>query len=125
MQMNNTKGFTFLETMIVMTIVAILSVIVVPSLLSKMPQRHLKAAARELFSNLQKAKILAVKENDTMLVRFVSTGGGFYYLDANKNTNWDPGEKRVNLSTYKDVSYGLGSAVRNWKGERHSRKLLY
>ena len=118
MLMKKTKGFTLLEIMIVMTIVAILSVVAVPGFLSKMPERRLRAAAREVYSNLQQARLLAIKENQVKRLRIVTAGTGSYYLDDNNNSVWDaPPEKGVDLSTYQDVGYGRGSATRNWKGE--------
>ena len=74
-------GFTLLETVIVLAILAIAVAIGIPNVISWLPNYRLKATARELYSNMQKAKSEALKRNCTVgitfsTVAFPAQGGG-------------------------------------------------
>ena len=72
------KGFTLAEVMIVVAIIGILSAIAVPSFLTWVPNIRLKAAARNLYSNMQKVKTEAIKRNENvvLLITAVDCTGG-------------------------------------------------
>jgi len=81
-------GFTLVEVIMVTVIIAILAAFAVPNFMDWLPNMRLKAAARGLYSNLQQAKLRAVKEGNCIGVKFTtknynandSTGGGSYLL---------------------------------------------
>ena len=64
-------GFTMVELMIVIAVIAILTAIAVPNIINSLPNYRLKAAARDMYSNFQKAKMEAVKRNVTVVLDFV------------------------------------------------------
>lgn len=64
------KGFTLAEILIVIAIISILSLITSFGLMSWRPNYQLKAAAHELYTNFQKAKIEAVKTNGNVTFSF-------------------------------------------------------
>ncbi|WP_299978201.1 GspH/FimT family pseudopilin [Desulfobacula sp.] len=66
------SGFTLIEVMIVIGMIGILSAISIPSAMKWLPNYRLKAAARDLYSNMQKAKVEAVKRNTDVLIKFTS-----------------------------------------------------
>lgn len=66
------SGFTLIELMIAIAIIGIMTAIAVPAVMNWLPNYRLKAAARDLYSNMQKAKIEAVKSNKDALISFVA-----------------------------------------------------
>lgn len=113
-KISNSPGFSFVELMTVIAIIGILSAVALPSFLRSLPEKRLKSAARNLYADLQKARLLAVKENKEVQVRFnTSPGPGYYYFDDDKNETWDTGEFRKDLADYGAVDYGCG-APKNW-----------
>ncbi len=117
----NVRGFSFVELMVVISIVGIISALSIPAYIASMPKRRLKAATRGLYGSLQQARLLAVKENRSKRVRFEVN---FYYFDDNNNRAYDANEKRFNLSTYQDVAFGCGKAKKNWYGGSVSQTSL-
>ena len=108
MRLKNTAGFSFVELMTVIAIIGIMSAIALPYLISGQPQRRLKAAARDMYSAMQQARLLAVKNNQDVAVRF---GADFYYIDEDNDGVHDSGESRIDLlPQYHDVEFGNGTA---------------
>lgn len=68
--MKDKNGFTLLEIMIVIAIVAIISAVAVPGYLTWIPKNRLGSASRDVLSAMQKARLRAIKENTTVAVLF-------------------------------------------------------
>jgi len=68
------RGFTLLEMMIVVALIAILSAVAVISIKSNMPQYYLSGAARQVLTDLMLARSKAVSNNTATTVNFSSTG---------------------------------------------------
>ncbi|MCI5120524.1 MAG: type II secretion system protein GspH [Candidatus Electrothrix sp. AUS4] len=114
-------GFTLVELMLVIALFAVLSAMSMPGLLGGLPEKRLKNAARNLYADLQKARLLAVKRNKKVVVRF-EEADGYYYIDEDEKgtigyKEWNPDEVRGNLSDYAGVMYGKGGAVKNWNNK--------
>ncbi|MCI5141124.1 MAG: prepilin-type N-terminal cleavage/methylation domain-containing protein [Candidatus Electrothrix sp. ATG1] len=113
----NSAGFTFAEVMIVMAIFGILSAIAIPSFLRSQPERRLANATRNLYSDLQKARLLAVRNNTNVVVSFDLDAGTYTY--ANMGFDESTGE-RVSyptigtLSDYGAVRYGCDATTVDW-----------
>lgn len=97
--MRNKSGFTILEVLIVVTIMAIMMAFGIPYILGWLPNYRLRNATRDVHSNLQLARITAVKEHVRCAVSFTKTGGtinGYIiYLDTNNNRIKDPDEEPI------------------------------
>ena len=67
---NRESGFTIIELMVVIAIIGIMATIAIPAFSTWLPNYRLKSAARDLYSNMQKAKIGAIKSNSNWAVVF-------------------------------------------------------
>lgn len=117
------KGFTLVELLIVFAVLGVLSAFAISSFLSWIPDYYLKIAARDLYSNLQKAKMEAVKNNSSVRVRFDSSvSPGLYYFDYDNDSIRDGDEYFVDMDVYNSgVDYGvpddeMGDDILNWNG---------
>jgi len=77
MKRKRSPGFTLVELIIVIAIVAVCLAIAMPNIPTFSSGYRLKAAAREVATDLQLTRLLAVKENKTFQVIF---GSNFYQV---------------------------------------------
>lgn len=112
------KGFTLLEVMVALGIVGVLIGVAVPNILQWLPDYHLKQAARDLYSDMQFAKINAMKQNQDWAIVFDDEAGKYFICSAKGsddswNINDNTVEKEVNLPVKGGVQYGHGSASKD------------
>ena len=86
------SGFTLVELVMVTVVIGIMAAIAVPNFMDWLPNLRLKAAARDLYSNMQEAKMAAIKSNTTVTFSFTPgtgspcQGGNYTFTDGNGNT---------------------------------------
>ena len=83
--MRKNTGFTFVEMMVTIAIIAITASIAIPNIIGWLPKYRLGNASRAILSVLQQTRLRAVKENTFVTVQF-DTG------NENYNVFWDNGE---------------------------------
>jgi len=66
----NNAGFTLIEILITIAIIGIAAAFAIPTFLDILPNWRAKAAATDLFSNLQLAKITAIRRGTQVVVTF-------------------------------------------------------
>lgn len=77
-------GFTLLEAVVVMAMIAILLSIAVPSSISGLKERGVSNAANEFQYQLQKAKLLAIKEGSDASIT-IDADADEYYLESGQS----------------------------------------
>ena len=106
------SGFTLMELMITIAIIAILSGIAIPNAINWRNNAQVSSAARGLYSDLQSARSMAVKENRECTVTFNTSGSGSYTISI------ENGDKTVNFSSYGAVEI---SALKDSESEEQDQ----
>ena len=106
------SGFTLIEMMIVIAVLAIMSAIAIPNFMSLLPGMRLNGAARQVMGDLMAARMKAVKLNKKTKVFFDNSSQYRICDDADSNATVDDGEgdvvDRSIQANYQDVSFDLG-----------------
>jgi len=111
-----TGGFTLVELMVTIGILAFLALVCASTLMdtsSWLAHRRLRASARELATNLQYARMEAVKRNAFCAMTFnqpigATTYSYVMYVDANRDLRYDAGETvlmRVTLPASNGIAF--------------------
>jgi prepilin-type N-terminal cleavage/methylation domain-containing protein len=88
------RGITFIELMTVVAVIGIMAAMAVPSFLTYMPKLRVKAAARDVVSQLRLARSKAVAERRPFGVAFnVGNGSVITFADTD-----DPGSQSYSVS---------------------------
>jgi prepilin-type N-terminal cleavage/methylation domain-containing protein len=74
------RGFTLLEVVLVVAVIAVISAMAIPGVLNTTRQIRVSASAREVERELQVARMKAVKSNRAIRVRFNCPGAGQYRI---------------------------------------------
>jgi prepilin-type N-terminal cleavage/methylation domain-containing protein len=67
------RGFTLVEMLVLVGIIAILSIVAAPTFLSYIQSSTLQAGARELASTINRGRQLAISRNTTVCVQLIGT----------------------------------------------------
>lgn len=102
---HNKNGFTLIELMIVICLIAIITGFAVPSLLRAIPGIALKSAANDLASDMRYARSLAVKNQETVRVSFNPAAGLYQIFSSTVNKTVNLGDSRGG------IRFGAGVAT--------------
>jgi len=111
------RGLTLVELLIVFAILALMGVMAAPSMSTWLPNARLRSAAQELYANMQRAKMGAVKDNASWAVLFAVDAGTYtvcsgYNRDGDCSDAGESAETSVNVWGYgSGVDFGYGNAT--------------
>jgi prepilin-type N-terminal cleavage/methylation domain-containing protein len=85
--MRKNSGFTLVELMTTIAIIAVLASVAIPNMIAWLPDYRLRSGAAEMLSALQLARLTAIRENAHVVVQF-DTGSDEYlvFLDNGEGT---------------------------------------
>ena len=88
--MNGKRGLTIIELVVVMCILGVMVLIAIPNIGRWLPRYRLRSAARDVASNIQLARLGAIKDNREWAVIF-DTNSQSYRIISNRGPdgNWD------------------------------------
>ena len=95
------QGFTLAEMIIVIAIIFVVSAVAIPNILQWREKARLGQAARDIYSEFQRAKIRAAQENSYCSILFDSAKF-LVFVDANRNIIYDGGETVVKTKNWSD-----------------------
>jgi prepilin-type N-terminal cleavage/methylation domain-containing protein len=73
----NDNGFTIMELMVVVGIIAVLAVVSTPFLRTMYIQQQFSGAVQEVLSSIRQARLTAVEKNESVVVSFNTAAGTF------------------------------------------------
>ena len=83
--MRKNSGFTLIEVLTVIAIIAIVASIVLPNVVAWLPRYRLNSGAEEIQSTLQLARLGAIKQNTSATVTFSTATGTFWVSIDGRN----------------------------------------
>ena len=92
--MKKCDGFTLIELMVAMGVIAILASIATPNVISWMGNAKVSSASRQVLSSIQDARVHSIRVNATTEVEFSETG------DSYVTRKWNPQSEEWNLQTH-------------------------
>jgi prepilin-type N-terminal cleavage/methylation domain-containing protein len=120
--MKREQGFTLLELMVTIIVLCVLLGLAIPGFSRWIPNYRLRGAARDIHSNLQYAKMTAVKDRARCGVLFDVASSRYQVVSSGPNRTFESTSgsvggddivlKTVSFSEYgSGVAYGHGSAT--------------
>ena len=114
------SGFTLAELVMAIAVIGILLAIGGTQIMNSLPDMRLKAAARDLYSNMQMARMNAVKNNTIWGLVFDPANNRYFVCsDSGADGVWSTTADNsvfatINLASYKSgVGYGHGNITGN------------
>ena len=109
--MQGKRGLTLIELIVVMCILGVMVLIAIPNIGRWLPRYRLKSAARDVASNMQLARLGAIKDNREWAIIFNVAGQSYRIIsDRGPDGSWDTAddieERVVNLSEYRNIQFG-------------------
>lgn len=109
--MRSVRGFTLIELMVTIGVMAIIAVIAVPSFNSMLLKQNLNASTRSLVITLEKARSKAALERRLVTVALNSSNSSA--ADTDSTLNWQPSGKSALISTTTSITFRADGMVQD------------
>ncbi len=122
------RGFTLIELLVTIIILSVLLGLAIPGFSSWLPRYRLRGAARDIYSNLQYAKMTAVQEQGRVWGAFrrgqqpVSSGSAPGQTELLRVLSGSVGGDDVILKTVNFSEYGSGVACGHGSATQQQRR---
>ena len=94
--LKNRKGFTLTEVVVTLSILGVMTAISIPSYISWLPKHRLQTSARQIYDDLNLAKMQAVRSNTVVVAQFDPLNNQYtIFLDANGSWSPDATETKI------------------------------
>lgn len=122
------RGFSTIELVVIIGVVAALAAISVPIFKNFSPSYNSKLAVRDIVSQMQLARVHAIKNRVTAVVAFYpktfspANQANSYLIYEDTNDNWihDAGENQLVSRTYMPAEVSISSAIFTANGSGES-----
>ncbi len=122
--MKKNSGFTLIELMVTIAIIAVVTAITIPNIISWLPSHRLGTASRDILSVLQQVRLKAVKENANVTIQFAPGNDNYTaFLDngAGGGTSGDGVQNGTERTLKnKNMPAGINLNNTNFAGDRIS-----
>ena len=108
--MRDTRGFTLIELVVVLAIMALVFMVAAPQIGSILPRAELKSGARQLAAGLREARSRAIQTNGDVVFS-VDVDGRRYSMTGDGRAHLLP--ERINLSLFTVQQEQSGGSVGN------------
>ena len=108
-RLRDKKGFTMIELLIVVAIIAVTAAIAIPNIISWIPTMRVNSAARDIVSEMQLARMKAVSERNNYVITFDTSTNQYSIYDDGDNDGAEASElvKTVDVDTdYSGIQFG-------------------
>jgi type IV fimbrial biogenesis protein FimT len=109
--MKTNTGFTLMEMMVVIAVIAAMAGVAIPGFMSLMPGMRLNGATRQVAGDLMAARMKAVKENNKFRVLFSSPS--YQILDDDNNNNTADDGEAITTKNIQDEYDGVTFTANN------------
>jgi len=93
--MKTNRGFTLIEIMVAIAIVAILATIAVPNMVGWRTKQRLAAAVSDVHDAIKAARSSAIKNNTTVVIQFQLPNRFTVFADDDGDGSQDSGERTI------------------------------
>lgn len=94
-RMKTNRGYTLVEVMVVIGIIAILATVAVPNIVGWRTKQRFAAAAADVHEAIKVARSSAIKDNTTVAIQFQPPNRFTVFADDDGDGTPDPGERTI------------------------------